>query len=479
MQSNSVETFLSKDIKTLLNNGLFSDIKLKGKNGKEINAHRAILAVRSEVFNSMLTNGMKESTQEVIEFPEFSSDILHVILEYLYTGRVTEQTLTIEIVAEVFHGADYFLLKQLKLQIIEFFNNHLKNSENKENLSAKVLSQLLDRIEPTNNEFVDLLCNSVNSVPLKSIEYCNLNIKALKYSLSKIKRKEIMMFALLEYELLHYIILWVASGISEEALSFYKSCLPSPETVNNLNGISNPLIDMHNDMQENHAKYQSTMMTKISPLLDYVKLEQIHPFIISNIIEPFNDLIDSKTLIDVYRKQALFSGKGAYLNCMSFQWSGHARGSNMHLSNSSPITSNSSSHEWIRTTVPISGQDLFEWDVVVEKICNLFWVGICTEKGYSVDYNSWLGKQAYGWVLGSNGVICHNTQEENGPYTNGYGEEFEENDRITVHLDMGERTCSFSINGERYPIAFRDLPDEIYPAISIIAPGRARIEPHQ
>ncbi|PKK79449.1 hypothetical protein RhiirC2_727236 [Rhizophagus irregularis] len=479
MQPNPAEAFLLKDIRTLVNNTLFSDIKIKGNDGKEINAHRVILAVRSEVFKRMLLNGMKESSQEVIEFPEFSSDVLHVIIEYLYAGKVTEHTLTIEMVAEAFHSADYFLLEQLKLQIIEFFNNHLRNNtENKLNLSAKVLSRLLECMESSDNEFIDLLCDSINSVSLKSIEYCNLTVNALEYCLSNVKRKEIMMFSLSEYELFHYIILWAASGISEEALSFYKSCLPSSETVKSLDRNSNPLIYIHNI--QGHAKYQSMMLTKTSPLLNLVKLERIHPFIISNIIEPLNGLIDSKTLIDVYRKQALFAGKSAYFDCVSFQWDDKAHGSNIYLNNTSLITSNSSSHEWIRTTIPISRQSsIFEWNIMVEEMCSCFWVGICTEKGFNVEYNSWLGKQAYGWVFGSNGVICHNTQQENGPYTNKYGKEFKENDRITVHLDMGKRTCSFSINGKRYPIAFRDLPDEIYPAVSLKAPGRARIEPHQ
>ncbi len=83
MKSNSAELFLSNDLKSLLENPLLSDIKLKGNDGKEISAHRNILVVRSEVFKRMLLNGMKETTQGVIEFPKFSSDILHLILEYL------------------------------------------------------------------------------------------------------------------------------------------------------------------------------------------------------------------------------------------------------------------------------------------------------------------------------------------------------------------------------------------------------------
>ncbi|CAB4440186.1 unnamed protein product [Rhizophagus irregularis] len=396
---------LSNDIKSLLNNNLFSDIKVKGNDGKELSAHRNILIVRSVVFKRILLNGVKESTQDVIEFPEFSSDILHhVILEYLYTKKVTEQTLTIEIVAEAFHGADCFLLEQLKLRITEFFENYLRNNtDNEWNLSAKVLSRLLECMESTNNKFADLLCDSINSVPLKSIEYSNLNVKALEYILSNITREEeTKMFFLSEYDLFHYIILWTASGISKEALSFYRSCLPSLETVKSLNKISSSLIDMH-------AKYQSTMMPKTYPLLNHVKLERIHPSIISNIIEPLND--------------------------------------------KSVISQSSSHHEWIRMKIPISGQGLlFEWGIMVEKICEYFW--------------------AYGWVFGSNGVICHNTHS----YRIKYGQTFKEKDRITVHLDMEKRTCSFSVNGKRYPIAFRNLPDEVYPAVSLRAPGRARIK---
>lgn len=83
--------------------------------------------------------------------------------------------MTIEIVAEAFHCTDYFLLGKLKLQIIEFFENYLgNNTENEVNLSAKVLSRLLKCMESTKNEFADLLCDIINTISLKSIEYSNL-----------------------------------------------------------------------------------------------------------------------------------------------------------------------------------------------------------------------------------------------------------------------------------------------------------------
>ncbi|GES82567.1 concanavalin A-like lectin/glucanase domain-containing protein [Rhizophagus clarus] len=180
-------------------------------------------------------------------------------------GKVIEQTLTIEIVAEAFHGADYFLLEPLKLQIIEFFKIYLKNNTGNElNLSAKVLPRLLESSEEDLNRY-----------------------------------------------------------ISEAG------CI-----------------------------------------------------------------------------------------CVSFQWDDYVA-----------ITS-------IHSTV---------YQILL--------------------YMNGLERQFL--VFGFNGVIYYNTQQENGPYTNKYGKEFKENDKIIVHLHMRERICSFSVNGERYPIAFRNLPDEIHPAVSL------------
>ncbi|RIA85814.1 hypothetical protein C1645_879056 [Glomus cerebriforme] len=273
---------------------------------------------------------------------------------------------------------------------------------------SKILSQLLEYMESSDNEFTGLLSDLVNSGLLKTIEYCNLNAKALEFILSRIKKEEAIIFSTLEYDLLHYIILWAANEISEEALLFYNSCLPSSKIVR----------------------------------------KRIHPFVISNTIESLEGLINMKTIMNVYKKQALLVGKYAYLDDESFQWDDHAHGSKMWF-DKSPfiIVSNSSSHEWIRTKVPISGQGLFEWNIVVEKICEYFWVGICTENGFKVNYNSWLGKQTYGWVFGSLGVICHNTQEENG--------------LTQINMD----------------VTFHNLPNLVYPAVSLNSPGRARIEP--
>ncbi|CAI2167094.1 7184_t:CDS:1 [Funneliformis geosporum] len=313
MQFNSKKNIkadsLSDDLKFALDNPLYSDVKIKGNDGKEISAHLIILVARSEMFRLLIE--MKDSTQNVIEFPEFSSKTLHVVLEYLYTGKVTEATLKIEIIAKAFHSADYFLLEPLKHQIIEFFTYYLTSHEDRINVSAKILSQLLKFMDTSNNELANSLCNIINSAPLKSIEYCNLNDKALNYILSKIEREESEEYSKSEYELLHYIILWAANEISEDAFSFYKSYLPSTEIIERFDStfMQKWKGNFLYNMEESHAKYRSTMIKKTSSLIKYVNLRQIHPLVISNVIEPLNGIVDFKILIDTYRNQALLAEK--------------------------------------------------------------------------------------------------------------------------------------------------------------------------
>ena len=71
--------------KTVESVGTDPRILSSGNDREEISAHRNILVARSDVFKRILLSEMKEATQGVIAFSEFPSDILHVILEYLYT----------------------------------------------------------------------------------------------------------------------------------------------------------------------------------------------------------------------------------------------------------------------------------------------------------------------------------------------------------------------------------------------------------
>src|SRR3954447_19192062 len=101
---------LKLDLELLVNNPKYSDIEILCKNEKKLHGCRAILAARSEVFDRLLYNGMKESYAKQISFPKINSSGMEIILEYTYTGSVEEVSLTKDNMVEAFYTADYFQL---------------------------------------------------------------------------------------------------------------------------------------------------------------------------------------------------------------------------------------------------------------------------------------------------------------------------------------------------------------------------------
>ena len=65
----------------------YVDASLKFDDGQLISCHRCILASASGYFDSLFSNGMKESGQDVIHVGNNSSSIFATALDYVYTGR--------------------------------------------------------------------------------------------------------------------------------------------------------------------------------------------------------------------------------------------------------------------------------------------------------------------------------------------------------------------------------------------------------
>src|ERR1044072_9778673 len=92
---------LEQDLRFLINNPKYSDIEILCGDEEKLHGCRAILAARSEVFDRLLYNGMKESYQNQISFPEISSSGMEIILEYIYTGLIKEEYLTKDNIIEI------------------------------------------------------------------------------------------------------------------------------------------------------------------------------------------------------------------------------------------------------------------------------------------------------------------------------------------------------------------------------------------
>ncbi|POG59992.1 hypothetical protein GLOIN_2v1847824 [Rhizophagus irregularis DAOM 181602=DAOM 197198] len=78
---------LEQDLRLLVNNPKYSDIEILCEDGKKLHGCRAILAARSEVFDRLFYNGMKESYENKISFPKINSAGMEIILEYIYQGN--------------------------------------------------------------------------------------------------------------------------------------------------------------------------------------------------------------------------------------------------------------------------------------------------------------------------------------------------------------------------------------------------------
>ncbi|XP_055083589.1 inhibitor of Bruton tyrosine kinase [Periophthalmus magnuspinnatus] len=92
------------------------DVTLKSEDGKEFPCHKSVLCARLEYFNSMLGNPWIEATScSALEMPT-SSEILQVILEYLYTDEspTIKESLNVEFVCNVLVVADQLLITRLK-----------------------------------------------------------------------------------------------------------------------------------------------------------------------------------------------------------------------------------------------------------------------------------------------------------------------------------------------------------------------------
>ncbi|EXX55198.1 uncharacterized protein OCT59_000928 [Rhizophagus irregularis] len=117
----------------------------------------------------------------------------------------------------------------------------------------------------------------------------------------------------------------------------------------------------------------------------------------------------------------------------------------------------------VRAKVILENNGIYEWDVIIEKECIRYSVGVCDSEKFN--YGVFAGDQPNACVLDSYGLYLIN-----------FG-----NTKITVHLDMNKRTCIFTIDGTMYSevSTCNNLSSKLYPVVSLYYPGRFRIQSHQ
>ncbi|KAF7653650.1 hypothetical protein LDENG_00080370 [Lucifuga dentata] len=127
------------------------DVTLKSEDGREFPCHKSVLCARLEYFHSMLGNPWIEATScTALEMPT-SSEILQVILEYIYTDEspTIKECLNVEFVCSVLVVADQLLIPRLK-EMCEVAIT--------ENLTLKNAAELLQFAAMYNAEQLKLSC---------------------------------------------------------------------------------------------------------------------------------------------------------------------------------------------------------------------------------------------------------------------------------------------------------------------------------
>lgn len=81
----------------------FSDIRVVGGGGKVFYAHKLVLATRSAYFRTLLTTSLG-APSEVINLTDIASDVLEIVLRYMYTDVL--KTVTSQNFGEILQVVD-------------------------------------------------------------------------------------------------------------------------------------------------------------------------------------------------------------------------------------------------------------------------------------------------------------------------------------------------------------------------------------
>jgi hypothetical protein len=165
------------------------------------------------------------------------------------------------------------------------------------------------------------------------------------------------------------------------------------------------------------------------------------------------------------------------INESDYAWDEPACGSKLTIENNGKVVRASDScglHQNVRAKMILGNKGIFEWDIIIRKVCCCAWIGVCASENFN--YEIFAGIQATGWILGSFGC-CYNF----GNWVKNYCPSFGDGTKITVHLDMNKRTCSFTVNGIKYPAVsgWNNLLPKLYPMVSINRSGCFQIQPHR
>lgn len=102
---------VASDIKKMFGEELFTDFQLETNDGEVLKAHKVILAARSPVFFSMLSNDLEEARTGSVKILDFNRQIMKEVLRFVYQNEVENVD---DIASDLIFAAEKYQLEQLK-----------------------------------------------------------------------------------------------------------------------------------------------------------------------------------------------------------------------------------------------------------------------------------------------------------------------------------------------------------------------------
>lgn len=182
---------MQQDFETILENHLLADVTLIVE-GKQLKAHKSILAARSPVFAAMFTVDMAEKRQDHVTIADMEYEVAQQMLRFIYTGKTDSEskmalrllvaaeryalmklkeeceriicdTITVSTAVETLILADRYNAAQLKSRVIQFIQSNADKALEGGDLRSLIV------------EHPDLMVELYQALTKKKIIYYHVN----------------------------------------------------------------------------------------------------------------------------------------------------------------------------------------------------------------------------------------------------------------------------------------------------------------
>lgn len=106
-------SILADNLRLVVNDPHNYDVTFVCGDGGRVHASRLLLGTRSSVLRNMLSNGMVETTLSEIALPSITTSAMLAVVEFLSTGSVVQNKLTLQTAFETLHAALFLMLDGL------------------------------------------------------------------------------------------------------------------------------------------------------------------------------------------------------------------------------------------------------------------------------------------------------------------------------------------------------------------------------